>query len=160
LARCRACARGAGGIIVGPRCAARDNGRAGGRGGLAAGLAALLPGIIARWSVPGAAGVRALRLTRLARSNYACCFPDGSCVDIHHLKCLVLCGTPGGKDSACESTRCKQAREGDADLDGDTDDFDLLLFLGTWGPCTDDNDPCPPDPCAADFDGNGTVDIF
>jgi len=41
---------------------------------------------------------------------------------------------------------------GDVNGDGSVDVVDLLLLLGTWGPC-----PPPPDDCPADFDGDGVV---
>ena len=46
------------------------------------------------------------------------------------------------------------SKPGDVNGDGAVDIVDLLLLLGTWGPCPPDPDPCP-----ADFDGNGEVNV-
>lgn len=48
-----------------------------------------------------------------------------------------------------------QAIQGDIDLDGVVGVSDLLILLGTWGPC---DNPCPPT-CAADLDGDCQVGV-
>jgi len=46
-------------------------------------------------------------------------------------------------------------KPGDIDCNDKVNVRDLLILLGSWGPC-----PPPPDDCDADLDGDGEVDVF
>ena len=50
---------------------------------------------------------------------------------------------------------CQVCCLADLDCDGDVGVKDLLILLGSWGPC-----PAPPAPCDADLDCDGTVGVL
>ncbi len=49
---------------------------------------------------------------------------------------------------------CQVCCLADLDCDGDVGVPDLLILLGSWGPC-----PAPPAPCDADLDCDGSVGV-
>ena len=79
------------------------------------------------------------------------CLAAGLCL------CAVLAWATGGGSSQSQalavfaSGGCVGAVDGDLD----TDLFDFLDLLMSWGPCPD-----PPEPCDADLDGDGEVGVM
>jgi hypothetical protein len=67
--------------------------------------------------------------------------------------CDLASGASADRDGDSVPDECEPS-PGDLDGDGLTGIADLLLLLGSWGPCD-----APPDPCPADLDGDGAVGI-
>lgn len=83
----------------------------------------------------------------------ACCLTRGRsniCVELTEVACDRAGGTYQGDDTACETADCTPSTTDcpcDLDMDGDSDNMDLLAFLDTW--FSDDGD----------FDDDGDTDV-
>ena len=79
----------------------------------------------------------------------ACCNPDGTCQITSQSTCENSHdGVYQGDGVECQDSTCAQSCPADFDGDGSVGATDLLLLLGSWGPCKG---------CPADFDENGNV---
>ena len=69
--------------------------------------------------------------------------------------CTADMGIPDGANPIVDMGAYEfQGSSCDLDSDGSVGVTDLLIVLGTWGPCPS---PCPP--CPSDFDGDCVVGV-
>ena len=69
------------------------------------------------------------------RPTGACCFDDGSCIEVTAVDCTAAGGVYQGNDTSCKPNPCPQPCPWDFDGNGVVGASDLLELLTNWGPC-------------------------
>lgn len=85
-------------------------------------------------------------------ANEACCFADGSCMDITPAMCVASSGTPQGPGSTCATAMCITPCCGDVNGDRRIGVADVAGIILCWG------QPAACNP-AADLDGSGDIGV-
>ncbi len=64
----------------------------------------------------------------------SCCV-GGACLEVTQAECFEAKGIFAGELTTCDTTDCPSVCAGDVNLDGTVDVNDILLMLGSYGPC-------------------------
>ena len=72
--------------------------------------------------------------TECAAWTGSCCIGT-SCLEVTQAECFEAKGIFAGELTTCDTTDCPSVCAGDVNIDGTVDVNDILLLLGSYGPC-------------------------